>query len=144
MMFWCSGLNSSIWNSFSYYLGANRTSGFWRKIPQGNAFQRGFKKKSFERPFSRQSKMRFLQQIQVEQKEYLEWISHFRNAEGNAASLASLSWLHLVLTRTHLPSILNVACQARLRGLLKTRMSPSIRVIVSWLSWGIQTPKISI
>ena len=42
----------------------------------------GFKKQSFERPFSRQSKMRFLQQIQVERNEYLECISHFRNTEG--------------------------------------------------------------
>jgi len=32
----------------------------------------GFKKQSFDCPFSRQSKMRFLHQIQTERKEYLE------------------------------------------------------------------------
>ena len=57
---------------------------------------------------------------------------------SRAASLASASCLHLVLTRTHVPSILKVACQARLRGRLKTRMSPSKSVTVSELNLGIE------
>ena len=42
----------------------------------------GFKNQSFERQFSQQFKMRFLQQTQIERNKFLKLISHFIKAEG--------------------------------------------------------------